>query len=134
MPTAVSETTNAAPRAEPKGEWVVLNYWASWCGPCRRENPNVVKLYEAYKNKGFEILAVSLDKTKDRWVKAIADDNLTWLHISDLKGWRSQYAQQYGVSSIPQTVLLDREGKILARNLRGKSLEDKLADIFSSKK
>ncbi|TXF88957.1 redoxin domain-containing protein [Neolewinella aurantiaca] len=117
-----------------RGKVVLIDFWASWCGPCRRENPNVVKLYEAYKDKGFEILAVSLDKTKDRWVKAIADDNLTWLHISDLKGWRSQYAQQYGVSSIPQTVLLDREGKILARNLRGKSLEDKLEDIFSVKK
>lgn len=116
-----------------RGKIVLIDFWASWCGPCRRENPNVVKLYDAYKSKGFEILAVSLDKTKDRWVKAITDDNLTWLHISDLKGWRSKYAQQYGVSSIPQTVLLDREGKIMARNLRGKELEAKLADIFSVK-
>lgn len=116
-----------------RGKVVLIDFWASWCGPCRRENPNVVKLYEAYKNKGFEILAVSLDKTKDRWVKAIAADKLTWLHISDLKGWKSKYAQQYGVSSIPQTVLLDREGKILARNLRGSALEAKLASIFSGK-
>lgn len=116
-----------------RGKVVLIDFWASWCGPCRRENPNVVKLYDAYKSKGFEILAVSLDKTKDRWVKAIADDKLTWLHISDLKGWKSQYAQQYGVSSIPQTVLLDRDGKIMARNLRGKALEEKLADVFSVK-
>lgn len=116
-----------------RGKVVLIDFWASWCGPCRRENPNVVKLYDAYKDKGFEILAVSLDKTKDRWVKAIADDKLTWLHISDLKGWKSKYAQQYGVSSIPQTVLLDRDGKIMARNLRGKALEEKLADVFSVK-
>lgn len=116
-----------------RGKVVLIDFWASWCGPCRRENPNVVKLYDEYKEKGFEILAVSLDKTKDRWVKAIADDKLTWLHISDLKGWQSKYAKQYGVSSIPQTVLLDREGKIMARNLRGKALEAKLADVFSVK-
>lgn len=116
-----------------RGKVVLIDFWASWCGPCRRENPNVVKLYNEYKSKGFEILAVSLDRTKDRWVKAIADDQLTWLHISDLKGWQSEYARQYGVSSIPQTVLLDREGKIMARNLRGKALEMKLADVFSVK-
>ena len=116
-----------------RGKVVLIDFWASWCGPCRRENPNVVKLYDEYKSKGFEILAVSLDRTKDRWVKAIADDKLTWLHISDLKGWKSEYARQYGVSSIPQTVLLDREGKIMARNLRGKALEAKLADVFSVK-
>jgi len=116
-----------------RGKVVLIDFWASWCGPCRRENPNVVKLYNTYKSKGFEILAVSLDKTKDRWVKAIADDKLTWLHISDLKGWKSKYARQYGVSSIPQTVLLDREGKIMARNLRGKALEAKLAEVFSVK-
>lgn len=116
-----------------RGKVVLLDFWASWCGPCRRENPNVVKLYEKYKEKGFEILGVSLDKTRDRWVKAIADDNLTWLHISDLKGWQSEYGRLYGVSSIPQTVLLDEEGKIIARNLRGPALEQKLADIFSVK-
>ncbi|MTB51780.1 redoxin domain-containing protein [Lewinella sp. W8] len=116
-----------------RGKVVLIDFWASWCGPCRRENPNVVRLYNQYKDKGFEILGVSLDRTKDRWVKAIEDDKLTWLHISDLKGWQSKYAKQYGVSSIPQTVLLDEEGKILARNLRGKALEDKLAEIFSTK-
>jgi peroxiredoxin len=116
-----------------RGKVVLIDFWASWCGPCRRENPNVVRLYNQYREKGFEILGVSLDRTKDRWVKAIADDELTWLHISDLKGWQSKYAKQYGVSSIPQTVLLDKDGRILARNLRGKALEDKLAEIFSTK-
>jgi peroxiredoxin len=91
-------------------------------------------MYEKYKDQGFEILAVSLDKTKDRWVKAIADDKLTWLHISDLKGWQSEYSRLYGVSSIPQTVLLDQEGKILARNLRGAELEQKVGEVLSGKK
>jgi peroxiredoxin len=117
-----------------RGKVVLIDFWASWCGPCRRENPNVVKMYEKYKDQGFEILAVSLDKTKDRWVKAIADDNLTWLHISDLKGWQSEYSRLYGVSSIPQTVLLDQEGKILARNLRGAELEQKVGEVLSGKK
>ena len=116
-----------------RGKIVLIDFWASWCGPCRRENPNVVRLYEQYKDQGFEILGVSLDRSKDRWVKAIADDKLTWLHLSDLKGWKSKYAQQYGVTSIPQTVLLDREGKILARNLRGPRLAQRLKQVFSGK-
>ncbi|MEL7162585.1 MAG: TlpA disulfide reductase family protein, partial [Bacteroidota bacterium] len=116
-----------------RGKVVLIDFWASWCGPCRKENPNVVKLYDKYKDAGFEILGVSLDRTKDRWVKAIAADKLEWLHISDLKGWQSQYARQYGVSSIPQTVLLDKDGNILARNLRGEALQQKLAEIFSTK-
>jgi len=116
-----------------RGKVVLLDFWASWCGPCRKENPHVVKLYKKYKEKGFEILGVSLDKTKDRWVKAIAADKLTWLHVSDLKGWRSAYGRLYGVSSIPQTVLLDKEGRIIARNLRGADLDRKLAEIFSVK-
>lgn len=116
-----------------RGKVVLIDFWASWCGPCRKENPNVVRLYEQYKTKGFEILGVSLDKTQSRWEQAIEADNLTWLHISDLQGWKSKYAQQYGVSSIPQTVLLDAEGKILARNLRGAALANKLREIFSGK-
>ena len=116
-----------------RGKIVLIDFWASWCGPCRRENPNVVKLYNEYKEQGFEILGVSLDRTKDRWVQAIAADKLTWLHISDLKGWKSKYAQQYGVSSIPQTVLLDREGKIIARNLRGAQLAQRLKQVFAGK-
>ena len=116
-----------------RGKVVLIDFWASWCGPCRRENPNVVKLYNQYKDQGFEILGVSLDKTKSRWEKAIADDQLTWLHISDLKGWQSKYAKQYGVSSIPQTVLLDAEGRIIARNLRGAALANKLREVFAGK-
>lgn len=116
-----------------RGKVVLIDFWASWCGPCRKENPNVVRLYNQYKDKGFEILGVSLDRTKGRWEQAIADDNLTWLHISDLKGWRSKYAQQYGVSSIPQTVLLDADGNIIARNLRGGALAAKLQEIFAGK-
>ena len=113
-----------------KGKVLLVDFWASWCGPCRRENPNVVRMYEEYKAQGFEILGVSLDKTKDRWLKAIEQDGLTWAHVSDLKGWQNEVAQMYGVSSIPHTILLDAEGKIIARNLRGRALEMKLKEIF----
>ncbi len=116
--------------SELRGQIVLIDFWASWCGPCRKENPNVVKVYNKYKNQGFEILGVSLDKTKDRWLAAIEKDQLTWPHVSDLKGWQSEAAKTYGVRSIPATVLLDKEGKIIARNLRGSMLERKLAEIF----
>lgn len=113
-----------------KGKYLLIDFWASWCGPCRKENPNVVALYNRYKDKGFEILGVSLDRTKEPWVKAIADDKLTWAHVSDLKGWQSAAAALYGVSSIPHTVLLDKEGKIIARQLRGEQLAQKLDELF----
>lgn len=113
-----------------RGKVVLVDFWASWCGPCRRENPNVVKLYNKYKDQGFEILGVSLDKTKDKWVKAIEKDELTWHHVSDLRGWSNKVAKRYSVSSVPHTILLDKDGKILARNIRGESLEKALADIF----
>ncbi|MEM1000217.1 MAG: TlpA disulfide reductase family protein [Bacteroidota bacterium] len=113
-----------------RGQVVLLDFWASWCRPCRMENPNVVKAYNKYHKAGFEILGISLDKAKDKWVQAIAQDGLTWKHISDLGGWGSRPAQTYGVSSIPATFLLDREGKIMARNLRGAALENKLEEIF----
>lgn len=116
-----------------RGKVVLIDFWASWCGPCRKENPNVVRLYNEYKDKGFEILGVSLDRTQSRWEQAISADKLTWLHISDLKGWQSKYAKQYGVSSIPQTVLLDANGNIIARNLRGGALAAKLKEIFAGK-
>jgi thiol-disulfide isomerase/thioredoxin len=113
-----------------KGQYVMIDFWASWCGPCRRENPNVVAAYKKYHSAGFEILGVSLDNEKAKWTAAIAADGLTWKHISDLKGWQSVAAQTYEISSIPATVLLDKEGKIVARNLRGPALEAKLMEIF----
>lgn len=115
-----------------RGKVVMIDFWASWCRPCRMENPNVVKAYNKYHSKGFEILGVSLDDNKDKWEAAIQQDGLTWNHISDLRGWQAQPAQVYGVNSIPATVLVDREGKILARNLRGPALEAKLAELFGS--
>ncbi len=113
-----------------RGKYVLIDFWASWCGPCRRENPNVVRLYNQYKDKGFEILGVSLDNSKSRWIDAIAKDKLTWPHISDLKGWSSHLSKQYGVRGIPYTVLVDKEGRIIAKQLRGASLEKKLQEIF----
>lgn len=113
-----------------RGKVVMIDFWASWCGPCRKENPNVVANYNKYKDKGFDILGVSLDKDINAWRKAIQQDGLPWRHISDLKGWQSQHAALYSVSSIPQTLLLDREGKIIARNLRGEQLGLKLKEIF----
>ncbi|MCB0580356.1 MAG: TlpA family protein disulfide reductase [Phaeodactylibacter sp.] len=113
-----------------RGKVVLLDFWASWCGPCRRENPNVVRMYKKYKEKGFDVLGVSLDKTHDRWIQAIEQDGLEWHHVSDLKGWSNEAAQAYGVRSIPHTVLLDAEGRILARNLRGEALERRLEEIF----
>ncbi|MBK9338083.1 MAG: TlpA family protein disulfide reductase [Lewinellaceae bacterium] len=113
-----------------RGKYVLIDFWASWCGPCRRENPNVVALYGKYKSKGFEILGVSLDRDDAAWKKAIEQDKLTWPHISDLQGWKSQHAALYSVSSIPQTLLLDPQGKIIQRNLRGEQLAEKLREIF----
>ena len=113
-----------------RGKVVLIGFWASWCRPCRAENPNVVKVYNKYKNKGFEIYAVSLDRTKAAWEKAIQDDNLTWIHVSDLAFWSSPILKVYGVNSIPATVLIDQEGNIIARNLRGELLEKKIAEIL----
>ena len=114
-----------------RGNVVMIDFWASWCGPCRRENPNVVKLYKKYHDKGFEIYSVSLDKEKSAWLKAIKDDGLVWPnHVSDLNGWTSSGGKTYGIMSVPSTVLVDRDGKIIARNLRGSELERKLAEIF----
>ncbi|MBP1676136.1 MAG: alkyl hydroperoxide reductase/Thiol specific antioxidant/Mal allergen [Bacteroidetes bacterium] len=115
-----------------KGKYVLIDFWASWCGPCRRENPNVVKAFNQYKDKNFTILGVSLDaeKQKDAWIKAIADDQLTWTQVSDLKGWDNEVGKLYMVRSIPQNFLIDPNGKIVARNLRGEDLEKKLAELI----
>jgi len=113
-----------------RGKVTLIDFWASWCGPCRRENPNVVQTYNKYHAKGFDILGVSLDTDAKRWRDAIKQDGLPWHHISDLGGWQSKHAALYSVSSIPTTVLVDKEGRILARNLRGEQLGEKLKEIF----
>jgi len=113
-----------------KGNIVLIDFWASWCGPCRKDNPEVVRMYNRFNSKGFEILGVSLDRDKDAWIKAIAKDSLRWNQVSDLKYWQSEAAQAYGVKSIPHTVLIDRNGLVIARGLRGKALERKLEEIF----
>ncbi|WP_420153303.1 redoxin domain-containing protein [Siphonobacter sp.] len=110
--------------------YVLIDFWAAWCGPCRRENPNLVKTYNQYKDQGFTILGVSLDKTKEAWLKAIEKDQLTWPQVSDLAYWNSAPAQLYGVRAIPSNVLLDAEGRIVARNLRGEELAAKLEDLY----
>ncbi len=113
-----------------RGKYVVIDFWAAWCGPCRREMPNMVKLYNDFKNKGFEILGVSLDKTRDKWVDAIKVEHMTWPQVSDLKFWQSEVAAMYSVKAIPYTVLLDKDGKIVAKNLRGEELYKKVESLL----
>jgi peroxiredoxin len=116
-----------------RGKVVLIDFWASWCGPCRKEMPNVVKTYAKFKDKGFEIFGVSLDKEKGPWVEAIAKDGITWPQVSDLKFWDSDAARLYGVSGIPYTVLLDKEGKIIAKALRGAELEKAVENALAGK-
>ncbi len=138
--TAIGETAPDIVLADPfgksialsslRGKYVLVDFWASWCKPCRMENPNVVRMYNRFKTKGFEVFSVSLDDNKDAWIKAINDDKLLWNHVSDLKKWNASVVPLYNIESIPFTVLLDKEGKIIAKNLRGKELEQKLAELM----
>ncbi len=113
-----------------KGKFLLVDFWASWCGPCRAENPNVVKAYQAYSKKGFNILGCSFDQNREKWLKAVKDDNLSWTHVSDLKGWANAAGKLYGVNSIPANVLLDKDQVIVARNLRGEDLMKKLEELL----
>lgn len=113
-----------------RGKYVLVDFWASWCGPCRRENPNVVEAFNRYKDKNFTVLGVSLDRGKPEWLEAIKADGLAWTHVSDLKFWSNAVAQQFNIGSIPQNFLIDPQGKIVGKNLRGSALEMKLAKLL----
>jgi peroxiredoxin len=113
-----------------RGKYVLVDFWASWCVPCRAENPNVVKAYTQLKDKNFEIVGVSLDQGKAAWAEAVRKDGLPWIHVSDLKGWKNDVALMYGISSVPQNLLIDPKGQIIGKNLRGEALTQKLAELI----
>jgi thiol-disulfide isomerase/thioredoxin len=113
-----------------KGKYILVDFWASWCGPCRRENPNIVAAYNQFKDKGFTIFGVSYDTKKDRWLKAIADDHLGWYQVSDLQGWKNSTSAQYGIKAIPSNVLIDKDGVIIAKNIFGNKLMEKLSELM----
>lgn len=116
-----------------RGSYLLIDFWASWCGPCRAENPNVVAAYNKYHAKGFEILGVSYDKDRAKWIKAIAKDELDWNHVSDLQGWQNATSEVYGIRAIPHSIMLDTNGIIVAKNLRGKELHKKLEELLGDK-
>jgi peroxiredoxin len=113
-----------------KGKYVLIDFWASWCGPCREEHPNLINAYNIYKDKGFEIISISMDSNKDSWTRAIAEDKIIWTQLSDLKAKQSEVGKNYGISVLPTNFLIDKEGKIIARNLRGNGLEIKLKELL----
>jgi peroxiredoxin len=121
---------NPVSLADLKGKIVLIDFWASWCVPCRGENPNLAHQYRLYKDKGFQILSVSLDTDKKNWLKAINQDGMPWLHISDLKGWNNAVGRLYGVRAVPACFLIDKDGKIIANDLRGDALNAKLAEVI----
>ncbi len=116
-----------------RGKYILVDFWASWCGPCRFENPNVVRLHQKYKDKGFDVLSVSLDQDKKAWLRAIEADGMEWNHVSDLRKWESAVVPVYHINAIPMTFLLDKKGVIIAKDLRGPDLEKKLASIIEEK-
>jgi peroxiredoxin len=116
-----------------KGKYVLVDFWAKWCGPCRQENPNVVRVYNKYKDKGFTVFGVSLDRKREDWLQAIEQDQLTWTHVSDLKYWQSEAAKTYNITAIPFSVLLDPNGIIIDKNLRGAALERRLEQLLGNK-
>lgn len=138
--TAIGQTTPEIELPNPEGQvvklsslrgkYVLVDFWAKWCGPCRRENPNVVKAYNKFKDKGFEVYGVSLDRNKEDWVQAIQEDGLTWTQVSDLKYFESKAAADYNISAIPFSILVDPQGKIIAKNLRGAALDKKLEEVL----
>lgn len=133
MPDIALNDPNGKERAlsDLRGKVVLVDFWASWCGPCRRENPNVVRAYNEYKDRGFEVFSVSLDKTTEKWQRAIEQDGLIWPnHISDLKGWNSIVTDIYGISSIPHAILIDQQGTVVATHLRGSQLESALEKLL----
>ncbi len=128
---ALADTSGRLVRlSDLKGKYILVDFWAAWCSPCRKENPNLVYAYNKFKDKGFTVFGVSLDQNKNNWIKAIKDDGLTWVNVSDLKGWGSKAGADYGVISIPHSVLIDKNGLIIAKDLRGEALLQKLAELM----